>query len=406
MYEIERIKLRRLETVREKLLAKGSYQDFARLRKKFLDSRLLSLNAEYGMTREIVTKEIDEILKNYMDAQYYGEITIGTPPQSFAVIFDTGSSNLWVPSKKCSWLNPACWLHSKYDSSKSSTYKADGRSFEIKYGTGSMKGFVSKDVVCIADLCIKDQEFAEATNEPGLAFIFAHFDGILGMGYPNIAVANLTPPFNNMISQQLVPEPVFAFWLDRDPTAAAGGEITFGGMDPKHYQEPITWVSVTKKGYWQFAMDKIVAGESVLGCSQGCPAIADTGTSLLAGPMDEVKIIQEKIGAKPLFMGEYTVDCATIDSLPEIGLVIGGKTFNLKGRDYVLNVTQMGKSICLSGFMGIDLPPKMGPLWILGDVFIGRFYTVFDFGQDRIGFAVANPKDQSLADDDSNEVLL
>lgn len=86
------------------------------------------------------------------------------------------------------------------------------------------------------------------------------------------------------------------------------------------------------------------------------------------------------------------VPCEKVHSLPEVSLVIAGKAYTLKGEDYILNISTMGKSICLSGFMGIELPPSAGDLWILGDVFIGRYYTVFDFGQTRVGFAQAKDR--------------
>jgi len=332
----------------------------------------------------------DEPLENYLDAQYYGPIDIGTPAQTFNVIFDTGSSNLWVPSEQCAFWEIACRTHNRYDHDKSSTYKANGTDFEIQYGSGSMSGFVSGDTVCIAGVCAADQLFAEATHEPGLSFLAARFDGILGMGFPQIAVNGITPVFHSMMEQGLVEAPIFSFWLNRDPDGKEGGELTLGGSDPDHYSGDMTYVPVDREGYWEITMDSMsTEADGTVGCEGSCTAIVDTGSSLLVGPTSETNAINKMIGAVEMIpgTGQFFIDCNQVSSLPAIDFTIGGKAFTLQGVDYILEVTQLGQSQCISGFMGLDLP--MGPWWILGDVFIGRFYTEFDVGGSRVGFADA-----------------
>ncbi|KAG5279562.1 hypothetical protein AALO_G00079130 [Alosa alosa] len=330
-----------------------------------------------------------EKLTNFMDAQYFGEISIGTPPQDFKVLFDTGSSNLWVPSIHCSFLDIACWLHHRYNSKKSSTFAKNGTKFAIKYGRGSLSGFISEDVVNLAGVNVPGQQFGEAVQQPGITFAVARFDGVFGMGYPTISVEKVTPVFDQIMAKKLIPQNVFSFYLNRNPKAPVGGELMLGGTDKQYYDGELHYVNVTRKAYWQIKMDAVDVGNQLTLCKDGCQAIVDTGTSLMVGPTQEVRALHRAIGALPLLMGEYWIECSKIPTLPVISFNLGGKLFNLTGEDYILQESQMGAKICLSGFMAMDIPPPAGPLWILGDVFIGRYYSVFDRDHDRVGFAPA-----------------
>ncbi|XP_047334471.1 cyprosin-like [Impatiens glandulifera] len=430
-------------------------------------------------------------LKNYMDAQYFGEIGIGTPSQKFTVIFDTGSSNLWVPSTKC-YFSVSCYFHSKYKSGLSSSYKKNGKSAEIHYGTGSIAGFFSQDHVSVGDLVVKSQDFIEATKEPGITFLAAKFDGILGLGFQEISVGNVVPVWYNMVEQGLIQDPIFSFWFNRNAAEKEGGELVFGGKDPAHYKGEHTYVPVTQKGYWQFEMgDVTVNGETTGFCASGCAAIADSGTSLLAGPTTVVTQINKAIGASgvvsqecktviseygqtildmllqktdpqqicsqiglcttarediviksvvdmeheksssgvhsdlmcsacqmsvvwmqnrikkneteerildyinqlcdklPSPMGESSVDCNLLSTMPNVSFTIGGKAFDLTPEQYVLQVGEGAAVQCISGFTALDVAPPRGPLWILGDVFMGQYHTVFDYGNMQVGFAEA-----------------
>ena len=168
-----------------------------------------------------------------------------------------------MPSTRCSIFSLGCDFHTKYDESKSSTYVKNDTAFSIQYGTGSLKGVISEDTVQLGGLTVAKQGFAQATDEPGITFLVAKFDGILGFAWPRIAVDGVTPVFNQMLAQGVLTqaESMFGFWLNRSATGGepnpSGGQLTLGGFDPDHYEGSLSWVNLTNETYWEFALDSM-----------------------------------------------------------------------------------------------------------------------------------------------------
>jgi len=346
--------------------------------------------ARLPATAEVVTvgETNTIVINNYQDAQYYGEVTVGTPPQTMEVVYDTGSSNLWVPNKKPS----AVSSHKIYDHSKSSTYKANGTKFAIQYGSGPVSGFYSRDTVGVAGVTIDDYLFAEVNDTKGLGigYSIGKFDGICGMGWDDISVDGVETPLRALVKSQKLDANVFAFYLGSN---GAAGELVVGGVNPKHYTGDFAYVPVQqsvpgKKGYWEVALGGMTVGGDTVTTTK--KAIVDSGTSLMTVPTADIKALAKKVGAKqvlpiPPFNKEYTIDCDS--AAPSIDITLGGKVYSLTKEQYVIKSCEAGQCQCLLGFEGLDVPAPAGPLVILGDVFLRAHYVKFDVDNSRVGIA-------------------
>merc|ERR1712072_485959 len=320
-------------------------------------------------------------LTDVQDSEYYGDVLLGTPPQKFTVIYDTGSSNLWVPSKTCDNCKKTGDI---YDSSKSSSYTKNGESFSLQYGTGSCSGFMSNDDTGIGGLTIKNFTFGEVTHEAADVFGDAPFDGILGLGPAKAAIDKVPVPMDQMVAQKLLEHNVFSFYLASN--SSAGSTLVLGGTDPQFYTGDFTYVPVALAArllpYWLISSRGIkVNGNDVTHCNAylGCYFVVDTGTSVIAGPPSSVNALIAAVG-------NVSSDCSNLHTLPTLSFTFEGKDFDLEPEFYVIRAQDDTTKAweCQLGIEGVNAGV---PIWILGDPFLRKYYTVWDKDQNRVGFA-------------------
>ncbi|KAI9352651.1 aspartic peptidase domain-containing protein [Obelidium mucronatum] len=335
-------------------------------------------------------------LINLGDLFYTSLITLGTPPQLFYVQVDTGSTTLWVGSRNCNAAGK-CKEGNSFNPALSSTFKDTSRSVptNLLYGKGEVAGYQSQDTFSWGTLAVLNQDFllVEMEDAAVQAEKTQYYDGVLGLGR-----GNRNSVLNKFMQAKLTQEPIFSLWLNGTgdnnglDLVSNGGEIVFGGVDSSHYSGSIVEYPVIDSSSWSIKSERVTIGGAAVPLPSGTKALLDSGTSLIVmSPSLLASVlpkIYESIGsivpAPVASLGNfYIVDCKKVASLPEISFNFGDNNeYVLQWSDYVFPVTS---SICGLGFQSNNV----GNTIILGDIFLRKYYSTYNFQGPHVGLALA-----------------
>jgi hypothetical protein len=314
---------------------------------------------------------VDVPVKDYQNTQYFIEIDIGTPGQTFTVVPDTGSSNLWVYGSGCKSL--VCRTHKTFNGSKSSTYTKGTKDFQIQYGSGGIKGTQSTESATFGGVTAASMGFGEIVSVKGPTFYVSQMDGIVGLGYDQISV-NGIPTF--LSSSDLdAKDRGFGFYLKNNPEESY---MTIPGFETEGYTL-IKKHDVVEKSYWNVKLDSMTSDKEVK--TPGYMAAIDSGTSLIVGPKAIIDPLVEGITVNQ--------DCSGIDDLPDITFVMDDVAYPLSPSDYVVQVSQFGNTQCLMGIMSTAVPDGFHYV-IVGDVFFRKYAPYFNLADNTVSFFKAN----------------
>jgi cathepsin D len=351
------------------------------------------------------------------DSSYSGVVSIGTPPQNFNLVLDTGSSDLWVATTSCT----SCGSDiPEFNPSKSSTYKATSSQLEIDYGSGSAQGIVAQDSVTFGSFEMS-QELLAVTNITS-RLIDDGLSGIMGLGFASISALQTTPFWEALYNANDLAEPLFSFYLERyvnqanQISTAPGGVLTLGGTNSSLYNGSIEYLNLTgPSSYWLLTVSSVtVQGKTIpIDPLSGLAAI-DTGTTLIGAPTPIAASIWAQVpGSTELtgdWQGLYAFPC---DTNVTVYISFGGTNWAISPLDMnlgTLNDTMIGNAgasspsqMCAGGIFDIGI--GSAPAWIVGDTFLKNVYSVFRASPAAVGFAqLASGLSSSMGSSDPNPV--
>jgi hypothetical protein len=380
------------------------------------------------LTRQLVpvTNKVGTMV-SYKSA-FFGTISLGEDSsQTFEMVFDTGSSQVIVPSSKCK--SEACLKHRRFDRASSSsavdieangdkvTDEHDRDTVVVGFGTGQVVGEFVKETMCLgrgADNnahCTEDLKLISATEMSDKPFASFTFDGVVGLALP-VGAVHPTFSFLHMLSSSGAPHPQMGIFVDG--RNGPNSEISFGGVNTRRLRSPLQWAKVMypEHGHWQIPLKGIrVGGVAVDLCgNEECKAIVDTGTSHLGVPSSIHASLQQSLTSRHSF-GSIQ-DCRESTEMPEVEIDLGEFTLTLGAQEYLKRVPVLASNfnqsvagnqdgICWPQIMKLNLGPPMGPnTFILGEPVLRKYYSAFDWVENKVGFALS-----SQLEEDQEEVI-
>ncbi|KAG1457827.1 hypothetical protein G6F55_005698 [Rhizopus delemar] len=309
-----------------------------------------------------------------VDLAYLIQIEIGTPPQPFYLLLDTGSSSTWVPIVGC---NRDCgYPYHTLQPSRSSTFNSSYLPFSIHYGEGFSSGYYAQDSVTVNGVTIPEVNFAVSNYNDG-ELTMDGADGILGIGpdilsiYDNPENKVIPTLVTTMYEKGVIGQKVFSVYFQPvlSEKKRINGEIVFGGVEARHITGEVHYVPVSNRteymDYWAVDLQSIRVGSYRRFYTYSITAMVDTG-------------------AHRDITGQYVVPCNT-QNLPEISIQLNNTDFTITPKHYLITsgVLTYSKEYCYTYIQ--DSPSFVDA--ILGYGFLQQYVSVYDHENKRIGFA-------------------